>query len=345
MEEFIASTSSNMLNSVSRSESQRSGNQRRKSIKKGNKKSDKQKVFEVDYIGTGTFQVSQLNLLETRSVEPFKSADAKLSARGLHHRNVDIFKKEISTTSTVISLLMRSERKIGGKYVPSPQLFLSHFQRALAYERMKEIDKAIADYTFCIDIDEKSSAAYFNRSGLYKLKGNMDNAMSDMNKAVLLAPANVKYREARSLLFRQSGKYLEAINDTLLGRAVERNPQLGKTLEAGGDVKLDGDLQYVKKLEEDPIITALSIPGDSRTPKDIEAIVDFIKEVKFFSSFASNRPMLAKIARKISLTSVRKGKFIFEEGEVGEHFYIILEGEVSIVKVRIPLDGPSQTVT
>lgn len=40
------------------------------------------RLFEIDYIGTGTYQVSQQNILQKRSIQPYKSSDALLSSRG-----------------------------------------------------------------------------------------------------------------------------------------------------------------------------------------------------------------------------------------------------------------------
>lgn len=41
------------------------------------------KVFEIDYVGTGTYQVSQQNILQKRSIEPYKNSEALLSSRGM----------------------------------------------------------------------------------------------------------------------------------------------------------------------------------------------------------------------------------------------------------------------
>ncbi|KAJ1405070.1 hypothetical protein B484DRAFT_404567 [Ochromonadaceae sp. CCMP2298] len=132
-------------------------------------KKKEKRLFEIDYIGTGTYQVSQLNLLHQRSIEPYKNSDAILSARGLHHRSREVFVKEVQSASSLISGLMRREKVTQAKYKPSPQLMIPHFQRALAYERLKQLDKAVEDYSVCIRIDPHNSAALFNRSGLHKV--------------------------------------------------------------------------------------------------------------------------------------------------------------------------------
>jgi CRP-like cAMP-binding protein len=303
---------------------------------------DKGKVYGIDYVGTGTFQSTQHYLLNKRSLEPLKSNDAMLSARGLHHRSKDYFIKEAHNASHIISNMMSGEKVTSSKYKPSPQLFQPHFQRALANERLNKLSKAIEDYTTCIRINPSSSQSYFNRSNLYKLRKKYTEAINDMNMAIKIEPANIEYRMARSLLFRENGDYHEAVKDTILTRALQREPTIARTLESAGGINggsepkivLESDLAYAMKLEEDPIILALAIPSAQRTKQDIEPIIDFLSSLKFFSSFQNNYDILSQIAKKVELSTFSKGKYIFQEGDIGNHFYIIFDGEVSIVKVK-----------
>jgi CRP-like cAMP-binding protein len=293
------------------------------------------KVYEIDYVGTGTFQVSQLNLLNHRSVEPVKTYDALLSSRGLHHRSKEVFVKDVHSATNIINGMKRGEKVTSSKYKPSPALYQPYFQRALAFERLQKVEKAIDDYTTCTFIDPKNSAAFFNRSGLYKIKKNYNAAVEDMNKAIFLEPANVSYRMARSVLFRESGLYSDAVKDTILSRALIKDANIARTLELGNEnVALESDTVYAMKVAEDPIISSLNIPCLQRTNKDIEPIVDFLSTLKFFASFQNNNDIMSSIARKVELQLFSKGKFIFEEGDPGSQFYIIYDGEVSIVHVK-----------
>lgn len=249
--------------------------------RKSPKSKEKKKLFEIDYVGTGTFQVSQQNLLHQRSIEPFKNSDAALSARGLHHRSREVFVKEVTNASSMISSLMRREKVSSVKYKPSHSLMTPHFQRALAYERLKQIDKAIEDYSVCIRIDDKCSAAYFNRSGMYKIKGDFEAAILDMNKAIALEPANVEYRVQRSLLYRLNGTYVEAVKETMLSRALKRQPQLAGILDPDGvDLNLDSDLLYASKLMDDPMLTVLQLEPDERRDYMLDPIMDFLRGLK-----------------------------------------------------------------
>lgn len=304
------------------------------SMKKRKEKTEK-KLFEIDYVGTGTFQVSQQNLLHQRSIEPYKTKDALLSARGLHHRSKEVFVKEVQNASSLIGSLMRREKVSSTKYKPSAQLMAPYFQRALAYERLKQIDKAIEDYSICLRINDRCADAYYNRSGLYKVKGDIQAAIADMNKAVALDPANVAYREQRSLLYRLNGTYVEAVKETMLSRALKRQPGIIDKIdpEDSGPLNIDSELVYASKLLDDPMVSVLNLEPEDRKEAMLEPIIDFLKGLKVFSDFSS-RAGLLRVARNIRMVAYPSKRFIFREGEPGHHFYIVLEGEISIVKAK-----------
>lgn len=72
--------------------------------------------------------------------------------------------------------MKRDTKKIANvKFKPSQQLFIPHFQRALAHERLKQIDKAIDDYSLCLRIDSNHAQSYFNRGGMYKVINVVDD--------------------------------------------------------------------------------------------------------------------------------------------------------------------------
>lgn len=225
-----------------------------------------------------------------------------LSARGLHHRSREVFVKEVNNTSSMISSLMRREKVSSVKYKPSHSLMTPHFQRALAFERLKQIDKAIEDYTVCLRIDEKCGAAYFNRSGMYKIKGDFEAAIDDLNKAIALEPANVEYRVQRSLLYRLNGTYVEAVKETMLSRALKRQPNLAGILDEGADLNLDSDLVYASKLLDDPIVSVLQLEPEDRKEFMLEPIMDFLKGLKV-------RPSTAVVMRVLIACTELPGVF------------------------------------
>ena len=73
-------------------------------------------------------------------------------------------------------------------------LFLPYFNRAIAKERLKDIDGAINDYSTCLQIDNKHGLSYFNRGGLFRANGDPDKALRDLRKAVEIDPSNHKFQ-------------------------------------------------------------------------------------------------------------------------------------------------------
>ena len=54
--------------------------------------------------------------------------------------------------------------------------------------------------------------------GYEQVKGEYNKAVDDLNRAVEFDPSNINYRQQRALLFRLTGDYLNAVNETLFHR-------------------------------------------------------------------------------------------------------------------------------
>ncbi len=66
--------------------------------------------------------------------------------------------------------------------------------------------------------------------------------------------------------------------------------------------------------------------------KNLEEIIQTLKEVPFFKKFANYPEKLKIIAEKLTYKKVKKGTIIIKEGEVGDVLYILKSGTVEIVK-------------
>ena len=220
--------------------------------------------FEIDYLGNGSFQVTQLNLLMKRSIEPTQNSDAQLSARGLHHRSRTQFERDIKSTTNIIMLsslhgAAQNDAAEGQSTQPEFHLYPQYFQRALAYERVGQIDLAISDYNTVLSIYTDYAPAYFNRAGLYNAQGHTELALAGINTAISLDPSNLIFRENKSLLLRQKGNYMEAINETMLCRAVQMQPSLGKELIAGNSICIPDSAQVSLTQKVDNLVCGLSL--------------------------------------------------------------------------------------
>jgi len=297
--------------------------------------------FAIDYVGNESFVASQRNVLLNRSDEPFAiNREAVLSARGLHHRARNEFQRELRESTAIILNSLKEDKGVKKSNLPKAQLLQPYFQRALALERLNQIPRAVLDYDKVLLIDPKNASAWFNRSNLNLSLGNVDVALDDLNKAINLDPMNLTYRNNKARLLRSKGEYMDAINETMIHRAIETQPEFMRNeFDSGREPNIDSSGLKRKALPKDPVLIVLSLPKQERTRKKLAAVVDYISQLKFFQAFKNDPAVLMEIASEVELTSYEKGEFVFEEGMLGEHFFMILDGEVSIVKCKKSENG------
>lgn len=93
-------------------------------------------------------------------------------------------------------------------------------------------------------------------------------------------------------------------------------------------------LLHGKDVGEDPILNSLAIPCGERSDSDLLSIIEFIKGLRFFQVFASFPETVKLVAQKLELQTIVNGGHVFFEGQPGNEFYIVLDGEIAIVKKK-----------
>jgi tetratricopeptide (TPR) repeat protein len=119
-----------------------------------------------------------------------------------------------------------------------PSNFGAYLSRGVAHERLKEFDKALADYSRAIEIVPRFGRAYHNRGLVYAKLQKYDRAIADYDQALAHAhnpvieaqgstvgvdAAGVYYDRGNSLY--QLKRYEEAIGS--YGEAISRSPRFG----------------------------------------------------------------------------------------------------------------------
>jgi CRP-like cAMP-binding protein len=66
--------------------------------------------------------------------------------------------------------------------------------------------------------------------------------------------------------------------------------------------------------------------SEQRSEKDLKFVVEYLKGVKFFSRFSFE--VRKKLCKVMKLITASVNTIIFEEGQIGRHFYIIFTGSV-----------------
>jgi len=102
-----------------------------------------------------------------------------------------------------------------------------------------------------------------------------------------------------------------------------------RLLEESGEE--DEDVSPILVEPKLSIADILKVDPQHRQPKDVQALVELVKDIKVFKEFQSNRAQLEELCKNLYLKSLPEGKTLFEQGDRGDSFYVILEGSVDIL--------------
>lgn len=98
---------------------------------------------------------------------------------------------------------------------------LFYLRRGLAYKRLEEFDKALADYDIALELRPGYADAYHNRGILLDLMGEYDKAIADFTKSIEIKPDDESYN-CRGNSWDNKREFERAIADYT--KAIEMNP-------------------------------------------------------------------------------------------------------------------------
>lgn len=90
--------------------------------------------------------------------------------------------------------------------------------------------------------------------------------------------------------------------------------------------------------KEQRLFEILNKPSSDRTEEEIQLIEILVKNVKFLDKFRDT-PKMKELCKQMTLLQLPKRELVFNEGDIGENFYIIYKGKVSVFK-----KGPNNSV-
>ncbi len=90
---------------------------------------------------------------------------------------------------------------------------ISYLSRGAAYLKIREADKAIADFSKVIDLDKKNPRPYYYRGMANTQKKDFEKAVKDFSKAIELKPDDGASLFARGASYIEMGKLEEAGQD------------------------------------------------------------------------------------------------------------------------------------
>ncbi|HEY7327121.1 MAG TPA: tetratricopeptide repeat protein [Gemmataceae bacterium] len=104
-----------------------------------------------------------------------------------------------------------------------PQQVSVLVNRANAYARQGEFEKAIADYTRAIELQPGDAALYRRRALVHSRNRALDAALADYTEALRLEPRNSEAHANRGLVHAQANDYEQALAD--YNEALRQNPR------------------------------------------------------------------------------------------------------------------------
>lgn len=149
--------------------------------------------------------------------------------------------------------------------------YMCHLSRGAAYLKLKDNEKAMADFDAAIALNEKSERAYYYRGTLKMLKDDHEGAVADFTKALEIKPALATARFARATSLARLERFDEATKDMrMVIPEMEANVQ--------GFVDTHG----IVRTEMWKVMAQLSgergIPAMELTEKEIETLEKWVSE-------------------------------------------------------------------
>lgn len=90
---------------------------------------------------------------------------------------------------------------------------IAHNNRGLAYARLGDNVRALAEFDAAIALDPTYANAFTNRGGTLALQGDFDRAMGSLDEAIRLEPRDVLAYRNRALIYQARGDYERAVAD------------------------------------------------------------------------------------------------------------------------------------
>ena len=104
--------------------------------------------------------------------------------------------------------------------------------RGISHLEKEQIDDAISDFNKAIDTNPGNSVAYFSRGRAYYKQSKTDNAISDYNKAIEISPEYTAAYQSRGYAYYSLDDYTQAISD--YDKALQINPEDAATYNMRG---------------------------------------------------------------------------------------------------------------
>lgn len=119
----------------------------------------------------------------------------------------------------------------------APDLVFAFNNRGNAYYFKGQLDRAIENYDMAIRLQPDLAEAYANRGNVYRKKGQLNRAIENYDKAIRLAPENSQTYADRGLAYEKKEQPTQALMDFKKAHALGyRHSLLLKKLREFGEI-------------------------------------------------------------------------------------------------------------
>jgi tetratricopeptide (TPR) repeat protein len=137
-----------------------------------------------------------------------------------------------------------------------PESAEARYQRGVAYERLNVLEKALADYTECLELDDERTDALNNKAVVLARLERLDEATKDFTRLIEMDPQGSLAWRNRALSYADQKQYDKSLAD--YGKALELAPedhvnwyQRGVVYLAQGKLT-EAESDFSKAIELDP---------------------------------------------------------------------------------------------
>ena len=104
-------------------------------------------------------------------------------------------------------------------------------------------------------------------------------------------------------------------------------------IERGADAvkkKKKSSMSAKQALIAKDALAAMRVPRDGRTQQHVDALIKWVESVRFFRDNTSSHAMRKEIGMGVKPVDFAKGSVVCLQGDRGDEFFVILEGEVEV---------------
>ncbi len=114
----------------------------------------------------------------------------------------------------------------------NPYFWGPSINRGLIYYKIGQLDRAVADFDHVISLNPAHAGAYYNRGLVFDKMGRLDKALADYDRAISLSPYDADAYNNRGLVFYKIGQLDRAIAD--FDHAIFLNPAYSEAYYSRG---------------------------------------------------------------------------------------------------------------